>query len=292
MSPSDAHAGPRSSRGAEQRPPRRPGPPVLRARSVLTCPPHYPGESPGLRRLKIRARRPSPLCGRVGTRDIVSRPAQGSLSLGPPACQPSLGRQLSGRLHGDPLPCARSYGGVPSTPPAGLSPARTRRLARRTTKSRLRGLQASAQPTSWRAHPASRQPRRTAWVRVRADPQDCHSERSPLRRNCGVTKAGRAPEESSRGRPGPSPEHRSCGSIESRYAACATAVHAVCSRRAVDLGVWNHAHLHDRRAAASASSSLPRPGLVAASARFLGPAGIRVKAGPVRPGLGMTSSFS
>src|SRR5215216_5432711 len=104
-------------------------------RALLTCPPHYPGESPGLRRLKIRARRPSPLCGRVGTRDVVSRPAQGSLSLGPPACQPSLGRQLSGRLHGDPLPCARSYGGVPSTPPAGLSPARTRRLARRTAES-------------------------------------------------------------------------------------------------------------------------------------------------------------
>ena len=128
MGPSDAQTGPRSSRGAEQRPPRRPGPPVLRARSVLTCPPHYPGEPPGLRRLKIRARRPSPFGRRVGARDDVSRPAQGSLSLGPPACQPSQGRQLSGRLHDGPLPCARSYGGVPSTPPAGLSPARTRRL--------------------------------------------------------------------------------------------------------------------------------------------------------------------
>jgi len=104
MDPSDSHAGPRSSRGAEQRPPRRPGPPVLRARSVLTCPPHYPGESPGLRRLKIRTRRPSPMSRRVGTRDSVSRPAQGSLSLGPQACQPSQGRQLSGRLGHAPLP--------------------------------------------------------------------------------------------------------------------------------------------------------------------------------------------
>src|SRR5215218_8737423 len=116
---------------AEQRPPLRRGPPVLRAHSVLACPPHYPGESPGLRRLKIRARRPSPSGRRVGTRINRFEACSGFTLVGPTSL-PAFPWKTVVRAA---RPCTvasaqptRSYGGVPSTPPAGLSPARTRRL--------------------------------------------------------------------------------------------------------------------------------------------------------------------
>jgi len=140
MGPSDAHLGLLPSGVVEgQRLPRLDGPPVLRRALSLRATPTTPASHSEARRLYgFRVQRPSPRYSRVGTRDCSFGACSGFTRVaarrfaGPPyesCCPGGLTTPVTRK------PPTRSYEAVPPTASAGLSPARTRHLSRRTITS-------------------------------------------------------------------------------------------------------------------------------------------------------------
>jgi hypothetical protein len=135
VDPSDSQAGSRPEDGARAATPRRPGSPVLRWALCRRATPPTPASDPVLLG-RFLGRRPAafPVI-RAGRRSHLHfRGLRGlHTCCGPSACRSAHGGPMSRGLRRVGYPSRRlgSYWGVPTTPQAGLAPARTQRLSRR-----------------------------------------------------------------------------------------------------------------------------------------------------------------